>query len=158
VVPIRYENVPFFCFICGRIGHLDKECSDGEVGEGEFKFGVELRASPPKRIREVRVQPKPMTAHFLNFEGAQRSKLQDEVSSSHRSGGMGGHAGHANSSAIPGEETDTTTSIPHDEERELMRGVKDIYVKEAPSLLGLSLVFDSEGFQQRVSFGDKSNL
>jgi hypothetical protein len=38
VVPIRYENVPFFCFICGRIGHLDKECSDGEVGEGSLSL------------------------------------------------------------------------------------------------------------------------
>jgi hypothetical protein len=55
VVMIRYENVPFFCFIYDRIGHSDKECPDGEVGAGVFGFGVELRASPPKRLREVKV-------------------------------------------------------------------------------------------------------
>jgi hypothetical protein len=32
VVVIRYENVPFFWFICGRIGHSNKECPEGEVG------------------------------------------------------------------------------------------------------------------------------
>jgi hypothetical protein len=31
-VIIRYENIPFFCFICGRIGHSDKDCPEGEVG------------------------------------------------------------------------------------------------------------------------------
>jgi hypothetical protein len=40
VVLVWYENVPFFCFICGRIGHSDKECFEGEVGEGEFSYGV----------------------------------------------------------------------------------------------------------------------
>jgi hypothetical protein len=47
-VVIKYENVPFFCFICGRIGHSDKECTEGGVGVGEVSFGVELRASPQK--------------------------------------------------------------------------------------------------------------
>jgi hypothetical protein len=44
-VPIRYENVSFFCFICGRIRHLDKECPNSELGEGALNFGAELRAS-----------------------------------------------------------------------------------------------------------------
>jgi hypothetical protein len=111
VVPIRYENVPFFCFLCGRIGHSDKECPDDEVGEGELKFGVELKASPPKRIREVRIQSMPRAACFLNFEGAQRSKLDDEASSSHRSRRGGGSTCHAFPSAIPWEGIGTTASI-----------------------------------------------
>jgi hypothetical protein len=45
---IKYKNVPFFCFICGRIGHSDKECTEGGVGVGEVSFGVDLRASPQK--------------------------------------------------------------------------------------------------------------
>jgi hypothetical protein len=83
-VTIHYENVPFSCFICRRIGHSDKDCPNSEVGEGEFNFGVELRASPPKRLWEVMVQTKPVAACFLNFEGAQWARLQDEASSSMR--------------------------------------------------------------------------
>jgi hypothetical protein len=79
-VVIKYKNVPFFCFICGRIGHSDKECTEGDVGVGEVSFGVELRASPPKILREVKAQARSMVAHFLNFEGSQRAKLQDEAS------------------------------------------------------------------------------
>jgi hypothetical protein len=70
VVLVRYENAPFFCFICGRIGHLDKECPDGEIGAGEFKYGAELRASPPKRFHEVKVPIRSEAAWFLKFEGA----------------------------------------------------------------------------------------
>jgi hypothetical protein len=56
------------------------------VSDGTFNYGVELRASPPNHLREVRVQTRSVVAHFLNFEGAQRVKLQDEVGSSLRSG------------------------------------------------------------------------
>jgi hypothetical protein len=70
-IPIRYENVPYFCFICGRMGHSDKECPNGELGEGTFNYGVELRASPPKHLREIKVKATPTAARFLNFEGSQ---------------------------------------------------------------------------------------
>jgi hypothetical protein len=83
-VHVRYENVSFFCFICGRIEHSDNDCPDGEVGDSSFNFGVEIRASPPKRLCEVRVQTQPMAARFLNFEGDQKARLQDEASSSWR--------------------------------------------------------------------------
>jgi hypothetical protein len=75
VVPIHYENIPFFCFIYGRIRHSNKECLDGEVGDGVFKYGVELRASPPKRQCEVRIQLWSTTAQFPNFKGDQHIRL-----------------------------------------------------------------------------------
>jgi hypothetical protein len=71
VVMIKYENILYFCFIYGRIGHSDRECPDGEVAAGEFGFGMEFHASPPKRMREVKVQTRLGAAHFLNFEGTQ---------------------------------------------------------------------------------------
>jgi hypothetical protein len=46
---VRYENVPFFCFGCGRIGHAKRECPDEVLEEGGVKFGTELRTSPFKR-------------------------------------------------------------------------------------------------------------
>lgn len=26
IFPLKYENVPFFCFSCGRFGHVEREC------------------------------------------------------------------------------------------------------------------------------------
>jgi hypothetical protein len=121
VVLVWYENVPFFCFICGRIGHSDKECFEGEVGEGEFSYGVELRASPPQWRREVKVHAKTTDAHFLNFEGAQRAKLQDEAS---WSGSARAHGGMRHASRSVGEDH-VENPLSNLEEWELMRGVQD---------------------------------
>jgi hypothetical protein len=117
VVLICYENVPFFCFICGRIGHSDKECSEGEVGEGEFSFGIGLCASPPKRLCEVKVHARRTTSRFLNFEGAQLAKLQDEAS---RSGNARAHGGPSHNASRLVKEDEVKNSLPNSKERELM--------------------------------------
>lgn len=41
---VRYENVPHFCFSCGRIGHAERECPE-EMEEGGVKFGKTMRCS-----------------------------------------------------------------------------------------------------------------
>jgi hypothetical protein len=47
-------------------------------------------------------------------------------------GGLGGgNTRHAFPSANPGEVFVIAASIPHDEEKELMQGVRDIHVKDA---------------------------
>ena len=39
---VKYENVPWFCFFCGRMGHSKRDCSeeeeDGHDQKG-YKFG-----------------------------------------------------------------------------------------------------------------------
>lgn len=49
VFEVRYENVLHFCFVCGRIGHAERECPEEVVGEGGIKFGTALRCSPKRR-------------------------------------------------------------------------------------------------------------
>lgn len=44
---IRYENIQHFCFICGRIGHAERECSKEDDGDRSVKFGKSLCCSPP---------------------------------------------------------------------------------------------------------------
>ncbi|KAK1663576.1 hypothetical protein QYE76_051735 [Lolium multiflorum] len=47
--PLQYEYLPDFCYICGKIGHLDKECSI-KLGKGEEpQFGNWLKWVPPKK-------------------------------------------------------------------------------------------------------------
>lgn len=42
-LPFKYKRLQHFCFPCGRLGHVDREC---EFLEGENQYGTFLRASP----------------------------------------------------------------------------------------------------------------
>ena len=92
---VRYENVSFFCFACGRMGHSKKECpDDGEESDDEGttkvkKFGDWLRRSPQKKgvERELTVPARQRPNRALNFSGSQRGKVQ--AASSATKGGMG---------------------------------------------------------------------
>jgi hypothetical protein len=60
----KYERLPTFCFVCGRIGHQIKDCEEldskddadfEDIEEKELPFGQWLRASPlPKFTAEVK--------------------------------------------------------------------------------------------------------
>jgi hypothetical protein len=39
---LRYENAPFFCFSCGRIGHSVMNCMHDDTGGQEVRYGEEL--------------------------------------------------------------------------------------------------------------------
>lgn len=50
VIEIKYERLPTFCYECGTIGHIERDCPM-EVEEGleeEKQWGAWLRASPRK--------------------------------------------------------------------------------------------------------------
>jgi hypothetical protein len=79
--------------------------------------------------------------------------LQDEASSSQLPGKGQRRLGHIPNPSALGEGDGSTRSIPADEECELMRGVKDIDVKDAGMSEKLPQVFSTDGIQQRDSFG-----
>jgi hypothetical protein len=56
VITLRYENVPLFCFAYGRMGHAVNCEDEVQLDDQCIKFGEELRASPPKRAKEIMVK------------------------------------------------------------------------------------------------------
>ncbi|XP_058782089.1 uncharacterized protein LOC131656370 [Vicia villosa] len=60
-VYFKYERLPTFCFICGRVGHLMKDCEEigdlsdesyEDLEEQDLSYGAWLRASPLPRVQE----------------------------------------------------------------------------------------------------------
>ncbi|KAK3228271.1 hypothetical protein Dsin_008133 [Dipteronia sinensis] len=56
VVALKYERLPNFCYVCGRICHITKECTDEEAKklalEGlTTKYGSWLKALVPEKSR-----------------------------------------------------------------------------------------------------------
>lgn len=61
IVYFKYERLPTFCFVCGRIGHQLKDCEalkepseEGfeDLDEQELSYGMWLRASPLPKVFE----------------------------------------------------------------------------------------------------------
>lgn len=81
---VKYEDVPHFCFWCGRIGHSIRECPEEDLEADGTRYGVELRTSPFKRTmsRQLAFQRSaPVAKRGLNFSGAQKAKVTSYTTS-----------------------------------------------------------------------------
>lgn len=80
---LRYEHVPHFCFSYGRIGHAAKGCKSTDREDLGVMFSEELRATPPKRLKEVMLRRQPQNvARNLNFMERAKEKSTEASSMS----------------------------------------------------------------------------
>lgn len=47
--PFKYEFLPNFCYVCGLLGHTDKDCDDYGGRDEKQQFGEWLRINPSRR-------------------------------------------------------------------------------------------------------------
>lgn len=48
MIEVKYERLPNFCYVCGKLGHIKRECQSisEDVSDEEKQWGSCLKASP----------------------------------------------------------------------------------------------------------------
>jgi hypothetical protein len=86
MITLRYENVSHLYFSCGRIGHVAVNCDD-TVEVQEVAYGEELRASPPRRTKEIMVKPSATRVARLLFQVVDMHKRSQPAADRSTGGG-----------------------------------------------------------------------
>lgn len=84
-VDIKYERLPIFCYACGHIGHMERDCSEvsEDDREEEKQWGSWLKASPRKGRLKLEEEAKKFLAapKKLDFGDSQgRGQAEREAS------------------------------------------------------------------------------
>jgi hypothetical protein len=100
---IQYENLPFLCFSCGLIGHLEKSCPDPQPKDADGKLPYELkRLRAPRDIRR-RAQSFAQAAveSFGNSSGSRKSGASFSSMFKAQGIGKGIANGHSREDGVP---------------------------------------------------------
>ncbi|KMT01423.1 hypothetical protein BVRB_9g214320 [Beta vulgaris subsp. vulgaris] len=77
LVELKYERLPTFCYVCGTIGHIERDCPVNHEDDKEFdkQWGSWLRASPRKGRQRLEEETKAFLncARTINFDGSPSS-------------------------------------------------------------------------------------
>jgi hypothetical protein len=148
LIKMRYENVPHFRFTCGCMGHAATNC-DEEAQDNEIKFGEELRASPPKRRREIMVNQLSMRVVRPLFQGGDYGPRIGATEETRKT--EAGRPGEGLTSSFSGQSMHGA-----DVTQDIATSVKGMHVKEdsADDFQGDSM----QSRKERVSFGTNMTM
>jgi hypothetical protein len=150
---VKYENIPHFCFSCGRIGHAQQDCPDDDGGgEGDVQFGKVLQCSPQKRGigRRMVIPAAPTAKRGLNFSGEQRRRVLSRNFSSNASPRSARSVSRGGRDAEDGEENSSMRDIGEEVEGggENSAEVEKALAKDVAKMAVDDLV---KGVQEKVS-------
>ncbi|TXG71426.1 hypothetical protein EZV62_000005 [Acer yangbiense] len=120
MVSLKYERLPEFCYVCGRIGHANKECSDVEAKIKALKgvstkFGSWMRASVLNR-QKMRFDQNGVGKSMFQSQLKERREgkevgLQIVGSGSDRRGEDEGELPNGRSGSFNSQEANQTASV-----------------------------------------------
>ncbi|CAN6292859.1 unnamed protein product [Urochloa humidicola] len=140
---VGYENVPFFCFTCGRMGHSKWECPEEDEnsdvdevvenvdGKKRRKLGEWMRKSPLKRSsRQLTIPTAPTVKWVLYFSGDQLARFQAAGSVTSSNSGRCTESGMERYSELygTGKGEQSPLRLPWRVNQELSEGVKNLEV------------------------------
>lgn len=79
-ITLSYERPPFFCFLCGTMGHSEKECVNVEDDEPErsMGWGKYLRATPRRGVQKFLDEVEEVTSCRKNLFVAKSKRTKGE--------------------------------------------------------------------------------
>ncbi|XP_058752316.1 uncharacterized protein LOC131625473 [Vicia villosa] len=144
-VHFKYERLPTFCFVCGRMGHQMKDCEaleefteEGfdEIEEQDLSYGQWLRASPlPKMSEESRKK---------DSSSGNCSKNLFSVSSSHSRCDMKEKSTADNAEMIQIHEKEEEPAAASGEAERVSKGKKMVDVEKVAESLGAVILSSTE--------------
>lgn len=121
LIILLYERLPDFCYVCGKVGHVLRDCENDTVNKAELEFGPWLRAG---RTEDIRTRL-PTRGFTEGGRGSQRGR---------GSQGRGSHVGASFSSMVSDSQNTSKLLVEQDNSKLFVEPCSSNKVVRCPPL------------------------